>query len=187
MWFVHYALGWDDLASEVATVGLRSFASAGFTGAGDFMDSTGFTGAVHVAIGFDRCLNPPCRMKAYVAQSSRALLRVLATTERECTHFQGKASLLCRDALLASEQASPQTFVTSQGFTQADGVNGFGPLLVWSGVATFELRVRDRRHLLRAVLYGFLEHNILHYGFFVNMCTTKTQPFVYHNFHSLLL
>ena len=103
-------------------------------------------------------------MKAYVAQWSRALSRVLATTERECTHFRGEASPLCRDALSASEQASPQKFVTSQGFTPADGVNGFGPLLVWSGVATFELRVRDRRHLLRAVSYGIIEHNIMHYG-----------------------
>ena len=169
------------MAGEVANVGLRSFASAGFTGAGDFVDSIGFTGAVHVTIGFDRCLNPPCRMKAYLAQSSGALSRVLATTERECTHFQGEASLLCRDALLASEQPSPQTSVTSQGFTQADGVNGFGPLLVWSGVETFELRVRDRRHLLRAVLYGFLEHNILHYGCFVNMCTITFQQQLNHS------
>ena len=181
MWLVHHALGSDDLASEVATVGVRSFASAGFSGAGDFMDSTGFSGAVHVAIGFDRCLNPPCRMKAYVAHSSRALSRVLATTERECTHFQGEALPPCRDALSASEQASPQTFVTSQGFTPADGVNGFGPLLVWSGVATFELRVRDRRHLLRAVLCGFLEHYILQYGCFVYPCTNTFQQQLNHS------
>ena len=55
----------------------------------------------------------------------------------------------------------PRTFVASQGSTQADGVNGLGPLHVWSGVVTFELRARDRRHLLRAVLYGFLEHSPL--------------------------
>ena len=88
------------------------------------------------------------------------------------THFHSKASPHRIDTPAASEQASPQTFVTGQGFTPADGVNGSCPLQVWLGVATFELRVRDGRHLLRAVSYGILVHNIAYYGCLASMCTT---------------
>ena len=88
------------------------------------------------------------------------------------TRFHSKAPLHRVDAPSASEQASPQTFVTGQGFTQADGVNGSCPLHVWLGVATSELRVRDRRYLLRAVSYGILEHDLVYYNCLASMCTT---------------